>query len=346
MKTHAIIPIFIPHAGCPHDCVFCNQRAITAHSAPPRIEEVEEIIERDLETIRANRDITIREIAFYGGSFTGIPIEEQTAYLEIAFRYKEKGIIDLIHLSTRPDYIDRTVLDNLKRFGVDIIELGVQSFDEAVLKASARGHDREVVYRSAALIREYGFSLGIQLMTGLPEDSYEKCMYSAAETVKLAPDIARIYPTVILKDTALCAMYERGMYEPQDLDQTVKTVKDMYRMLTDAGINVIRVGLKSTDIITNDEGAVVGGYHPAVRQLVQAELAKEEMEKRLEERLGNSDPADVKKIVFFSHPSCVSDMAGHHRSNRRFFEGKYPGASIGFRADSNMKKDTFRVEVL
>ncbi len=345
MKTHAIIPVFIPHAGCPHNCVFCNQRAITAHNDAPSPDETVKIIERNMETIRASSSIRTVEIAFYGGSFTGIPLEQQTAYLEIAYRYKKEGMIDYIHLSTRPDYIDRTILENLKKYGTDIIELGVQSFDEDVLKASARGHSREIVYRSAALIKEYGFSLGIQLMTGLPGDSYEKCMFSAAETVRLAPDIARIYPTVVIKDTPLFDMYEKGLYIPQDLDSAADTVKDMYKMLTGAGINVIRVGLKSTEIIKNEDGAVVGGYHPAFRQLVQSRIAREEMEAVLEKQLNLSGKNKASEIIFFSCPEEVSDMSGHKKQNRIYFEKRFPDASISFRADPELKKGTFKVKV-
>ena len=192
MKTHAIIPIFIPHAGCPHDCVFCNQKAITARTAPPTPAEAEETINRNLATIKENPNITTVEIAFFGGSFTGIPIEEQTEYLRIAKSYKDRGEIHQIHLSTRPDYIDDTILENLKAHSVDVIELGVQSFDPVVLKRSNRGHDRDTVFRSARMIKEWGFTLGIQLMIGLPGDSHFKCIDSVAATVSLSPDIARI----------------------------------------------------------------------------------------------------------------------------------------------------------
>ena len=176
MKTHAIIPVFIPHAGCPHDCVFCDQKAITARMEPPSPADAEDLILRHLDYIKKRPSITNVEIAFYGGSFTGIPMEEQSAYLQIASEFKKKGLVQKIHLSTRPDYIDEAILTNLKKYGVDIIELGVQSFDPQVLRLSARGHDPEAVRRAAELIHACGFTLGIQLMIGLPGDTYEKCM--------------------------------------------------------------------------------------------------------------------------------------------------------------------------
>ena len=234
MKTHAIIPIFIPHAGCPHDCVFCNQKAITARTAPPTPDEAIETIERNLSTIKNNPHITTVEIAFFGGSFTGIPLDEQTRYLEIAKSYKDRGLIHRIHLSTRPDYIDKEILDNLKSYGADVIELGVQSFDPEVLKRSNRGHDADTVYKSSQMIKDWGFTLGIQLMIGLPGDSHEKCMFSVAETVKIGPDIARIYPTVVIKDTALEKMCHMGTYTPLTEKDAIHTAKEMYKNLNAA----------------------------------------------------------------------------------------------------------------
>ncbi len=147
MKKHAIIPIFIPHLGCPNDCVFCNQRKITARTTAPTQEAVRETIEEWLTTLDHER--TEIEVAFYGGSFTGLEIEEQSIYLAVAKDYLDAGKVDGIHLSTRPDYINEEILDNLKKYGVSTIELGVQSFDDDVLRASNRGHDSAVVYKAA-----------------------------------------------------------------------------------------------------------------------------------------------------------------------------------------------------
>ena len=273
MKKHAIIPVFIPHKGCPNDCVFCNQKAITARTADIKPEDVKKLIDDYLPTLQG-RDLETIEVAFFGGSFTGIPLEEQSAFLEVAADYKARGLIDKIHMSTRPDYIDETILDNLKKYDADIIELGVQSFHSEVLKASNRGHSAEDVYKACDLIKSYGFELGIQLMIGLPEDSLKRCLYSARETVKIAPSVARLYPTIVLNDTELLRMYQRGEYSPLTTDEAVAITKEMYRILDDAGINIIRVGLKSTDLIT--EGGEIRGhtFHPAFRQLVEGELQR------------------------------------------------------------------------
>ena len=358
MKTHAIIPIFIPHAGCPHDCIFCNQRAITARSAAPAPEETEAVIRRNLRTIRENPNIQTVEIAYYGGSFTGIPLDEQNRYLAIAQDFKMRGEVDRIRLSTRPDYIDEGILKNLRAHSVDLVELGVQSFDPEVLRKSARGYAPDAVRKSAALIRKNGLELGIQLMTGLPGDSYEKCIRSAEETVKLRPSVARIYPTVVVEDTVLCDMYREGRYAPPALEETVRTVKDMVRILTGAGVQVIRIGLKSTDIIKTEGGAAAAGFHPAIRQLVQAELAKDCLEEQLKALL-DSDPAydpssvndesqkseNCRRVTFYSHPASFSDMIGHRRSNKKHFEEKYPLLKIRFAVDPSMPGDAFRVEL-
>ena len=212
MKKHAIIPIFIPHLGCPNDCVFCNQRKITARTTAPTCDAVRSTIEEWLGTlepqhVRNGGTIEKIEVSFYGGSFTGLPIEEQSMYLSVGKEFLDAGRIDSLHLSTRPDYIDEEILTNLKTYGVETIEIGVQSFDDDVLRASNRGHDAATVYRAAEMIHSYGFKLGIQLMIGLPGDSMESCIYSAREAARLEPELARLYPTIVLDDTRLLDMY-------------------------------------------------------------------------------------------------------------------------------------------
>ena len=209
-------------------------------------------------------------------------MKEQRAYLEVAREYKRAGAIQKIHLSTRPDYITPEILDNLKEYSVDTIELGVQSFDEEVLRLSGRGHHADVVYQSAALIQDYGFTLGIQLMIGLPGDSLQKCVFSAEETVKIAPKIARLYPTVVLRDTALYEAYQAGSYTPLTEEDAVERTKAMYEILDNAGIQIIRVGLKSSDIMAEETA-----FHPAFRQLVEGSIARNRLEAQLAELLAS-----------------------------------------------------------
>lgn len=348
MKKHAIIPVFIPHRGCPNDCVFCNQKAITARQADVTPDDVRNLIDKYLPTL-TGRGLETIEVAFFGGSFTGIPIEEQSAFLEVAADYKSRGLIDRIHMSTRPDYIDRSILDNLKSYGADVIELGVQSFDDAVLKAAGRGHDAKAVYTACDLIKEYGFELGIQLMIGLPGDSLESCLYSAGETVRVAPAIARLYPTIVLNDTKLFEMYRAGTYHPLTTEEAVAITKEMYKILYGAGINIIRVGLKSTDLISGsgDDSDQTAGhtYHPAFRQLVEGEIAKESLEKQLAD-LGIGAGSGPGCIAFASNGVSFSNMVGNGGCNRKYFAGKYPGTQFRFVRDDSLADMQFRASVV
>ena len=342
MKKHAIIPIFIPHKGCPNDCIFCNQKKITARQTSVTTKDVEDIVETWLSTLEG-RGLDTIELSFFGGSFTGIPMEEQSAYLKVAKRYKDMGRIDKIHMSTRPDYINEEILDNLLKFGTDTIELGVQSFDDEVLKKAKRGHNSSIVYKSSSLIKDYGFELGIQLMIGLPGDSMETCLYSARETVKCSPSIARLYPTVVINDTELYDCYKAGTYTPLSQDEAVLRTKEMYKIIDSAGIDIIRVGLKSTDIINENGDIVKDTYHPAFRQLVESEIAKEELEKKLASF--TFSPDERTKTDFFSNSRCFSNLIGHKGSNREYFSRKYPMLNIKYKINNELQDNVYDIKL-
>ncbi len=363
MKKHAIIPIFIPHRGCPNDCVFCNQKKITAHQQPVTGEDVINTIETWLSTLEPRGTETI-EVAFFGGSFTGIPMEEQSAYLTIAKGYKDAGRIHKIHMSTRPDYINEEILDNLKKYGADTIELGVQSFDDEVLRLSGRGHDSACVYESSRLIQSYGFELGIQLMIGLPADTLEKDLYSARETVKINPSIARLYPTVVIRDTALYDQYLNGQYQPLDQETAVFRTKEMYKLLTAAGINIIRVGLKSSDILSGEGQTAAGTFHPAFRQLVEGDIAREQIETQLERllaypaaeyqkpqpRTSQKEPRQIPfdrriKADFYANRRCISNLIGNGGRNKKFFLEKYPQLHILYKVNDFLSDYQYEVKI-
>lgn len=346
MKSHAIIPIFIPQMGCPNDCIFCNQKLITARQEAVSPDTVSEILDLHLATL-CNRGIKTIEVAFYGGSFTGLPLGLQSAYLEQALQYKKAGRIQKIHLSTRPDLIDRDILEHLKRYGTDIIELGVQSFDEKVLLLSRRGHGRDAIFRSANLIHQMGFRLGIQLMIGLPGDSREASIQSARETAALRPDIARIYPTIVIEGTDLHQEYLSGSYRPLPLSEAVSTTKEMYRILTSSGIHVIRVGLKSSDNIC-DTGSIAGDtYHPAFRQLVQGEIAKEQIQLQLYDLFGRMQTSQNNiTLGLYSNQQGASNLAGHQSCNRLYFQQQFPDIRIKFLIDPLLEDDHYVVRQL
>lgn len=320
MKRHAIIPIFISHRGCPNQCVFCNQKLITTRSGDVTVDDARKTVDEWLTTLDpAETEI---EISYFGGSFTGIPMEDQTAFLKLAKEYKDAGLVSRIHCSTRPDYITPEILGNLKAYGMDTIELGVQSFDDEVLRLCRRGHTKEDVYKACRLIREYGFTLGIQLMIGLPGDSYESCIMSAKETVAIAPEIARLYPTVVLPDTELAAMQRRGEYTAPEQDELLKTVTDMFKLLDGAGINVIRIGLKSNDLIRGET------YHPAFGQLVKSRIARE----KLAEMIKDIDP-ETEELDILAPSGMLNFAVGHKAENKEYLQERFPKAKIRFITD-------------
>lgn len=351
-KKHAIIPIFIPHYGCGYDCVFCNQNKITGVKSIPSYEEVEAKIDKWLSTLRPLSEASFNyaktvELAFYGGSFTGIPMEVQSSYLDIAKRYKELGRIDKIHLSTRPDYIDENILENLKRHSVDTIELGAQSFDDEVLMASKRGHDSKCTEKSAKLIKDYGFELGLQLMVGLPKDTLKSSVHSAHEVVRLSPSLARIYPTVIFEDTELLNMYRNGEYKPLKRDEAVKRAKAIYLILEKAGITIMRVGLKSGDIIDN---SVIDSpaYHPAFRQLVESEIARDRIENLInanQDILSDKSKTNASKIKvdIYSSPKWFSNMLGNKGENKEYFKNKFSNLDLKYQIDRSIGDGDFKI---
>lgn len=272
-KFHYIIPIFVPHEGCPHTCVFCNQDSITGSCFKINGEFVENTIKEYLETIP--REESIIEISFFGGTFTAIDINKQNELLYVAKKYKQCNKIDYIRLSTRPDYIDDRILNNLKEHSVDIIELGVQSLNDEVLIKSGRGHSVNDVEKASKLIKEYGFTLGHQVMLGLPGDSREKDIITAKRSIAMNPDICRIYPALVIKNTPMETLLERGEYKPYDLEEAIEISKIIYGMYVGNNIKVIRIGLQPTEEINYGKEIVAGPFHPAFRELVESSIYKD-----------------------------------------------------------------------
>ena len=273
MSKELIIPVFIPHLGCRHRCVFCNQRKISGHESMPQAEE----IEKQVLNYRAScRDLNLREVqlAYYGGSFTAIAADEQEKYLKAAFALKEKGLIAKIRLSTRCDYIDDEVIARLKRYQVDIVELGVQSLDEQVLMLSQRGHTAAQVREAAEILKQSGFTLGLQMMIALPGDTPAKSIQTAKEIVRLEPDFVRIYPTAIIKDTELALMWKNRQYKPWDWDVLIDTTAEAAEIFQAAHIPIIRIGLQAADNLTFERDLLGGGYHPALGEIVKARIMR------------------------------------------------------------------------
>jgi histone acetyltransferase (RNA polymerase elongator complex component) len=337
MKKHAIIPLFIPHMGCPHDCVFCNQNTITASDSHMNGAKVREVMESRLLDLEPLGLETI-EAAFYGGSFTGLPLEIQREFLQTVLPYKQSGRIQKIRLSTRPDYINTEILELLQTYTVDIIELGVQSFDNQVLSLSNRGHTVEQTIDACRLIKEAGFSLGIQLMIGLPGDSIKIAFQSALKTVEIHPNFVRIYPTVILEGSQLADMFNCGTYSSLSTEEAVDIAKEMVRLFDQHKIPVIRLGLKSTDNISATTD-LAGAYHPAFRQLVEGALAFDEMEAQLR-FIG----IQAGSVVLSAHPKSFSNLIGHKGINKQRFSEEYPQIHFVYKPDSSLLEKQYIIK--
>ena len=268
-RKHYNIPVFISHFGCPNACVFCNQKKINGRETDVTLQDLENIIEEYLKILPEN---SYKEVAFFGGTFTGISMAQQKEYLECVKKYLDSGKVQGIRLSTRPDYINREVMEQLKKYNVTTIELGVQSFDEEVLKKSARYYPIEAVYNACEMIKFYGIDLGIQLMLGLPGSTFESDFESAKETVKIAPQNARVYPTLIIKDTEMERMYQRGEYDVLSLEEAIKRCRKICALLEINGVNIIRVGLQPSEDLRNGGVSVEGAFHPAFRELAEGEI--------------------------------------------------------------------------
>ena len=314
----SIIPVFVPHVGCPNNCVFCNQRKISGQLKPADPREVSETIEKALKVITEGTKV---QLAFYGGSFSAIPVEQQTALLSAAYAYIERGALDSIRLSTRPDAIDGEILERLRRYGVRTIELGAQSLDEEVLRRSGRGHTAEDVLKASELIKAYGFRLIIQMMTGLPGDTREKAINTAKDICSISPDGVRIYPTVIIKDTALYDMWKAGKYSGHSVEEAVDYCAAIVPVFEAAGIDIIRIGLNPTDDLSSGEAAG-GAYHPALGELVRSRIMLDRMRQLL---IGTAEGSHV---VIYGPKNRISQMTGQHRLNIEKLKAEFGLESI------------------
>lgn len=318
---HINIPIFIPHLGCPNMCVFCNQRSISGRMSFD-ISSVRRDIDTVLSTSGEDDDI---EIAFFGGSFTGIDRGLMRELLDIAQGYINEGKVQSIRLSTRPDYIDDEILDILAKYSVKTVELGLQSMDDAVLTASRRGHTAEQAERACRLIKKRGFELVGQMMIGLPESTSEKEISTAERICELGADGARIYPTVVFYETELAEMLKRGEYTPLDTDTAVERTKNALRVFVERGVPCIRVGLCSGESL-NDPALVAGGAsHPAIGELAMSALYLDLICEKLDEE---KSLHGVDTLVIECPVGETSKIIGQKRRNIAKICAKYGIKSV------------------
>ncbi len=310
MKKHYNIPVFIPHAGCPFQCLYCNQNKIAAQNSAPHPEHLSYLIEPALQTIPADTEI---EVAFFGGNFTSLPVNLQSEYLNAVADYLSSKRVAGIRISTRPDAISSPILDRLALGGVTTIELGVQSLHDEVLKASSRGYYAEDVFTACELIRQYNFKLGIQLMIGLPGSTNYHELYSTQKTIEINPDMVRIYPTLVIEDTGLHHMYLRNTYQPLSLDEAVETVLQMFMLFESAHITVIRMGLHPGEELRQPGNIIAGPFHPAFGELVEQALYKQQAEPLLLWYKENGHASGNVKL--YVNPRDISKLVGNKRAN-------------------------------
>jgi len=319
-KAH-ILPVFVPHWGCPHACVFCNQRRISGAKKPATAQDVKNAINEAAAFLPKGGK---RQLAFYGGSFTAIPIPEQEALLDAAKEALDRGEIDAVRLSTRPDAIDAAVLDRLQAYGVETVELGAQSMDDEVLRLTERGHTARDVERASKLIRAAGFKLILQMMTGLPGTSDESDIETARRLIALQPDGVRVYPTVIVRDTVLYDMWQAGAYKEHTVEDAVRVCARIVPLFEQAGIPIIRLGLNPTEELSG--GAAVGGaYHPALGELVKSRILLDKARKLLD----GIEPGG--RVTLLVGRGKTSQMAGQHRENIRRLTEEYTLADLRIR---------------
>ena len=325
---HINVALFVVHKGCPHTCSFCNQRSISGSTVEITAAQVHEAAATAIKSL-SESEAAGGEIAFFGGSFTMVERGYMISLLEAAYEYVSKGIFKGIRLSTRPDGIDPEICEILKRYGVTAVELGAQSLSDRVLTMNERGHTAADVEAAHAMLRGYGFETGLQMMTGLYGDSDSSAIHTAEKLIALHPDTVRIYPTIVLKDTDLAALYADNIYKPQTLDKAVKLAAELYTMFEENGVRVIRLGLHSIE----EKAYIAGPWHPAFSELCQSQIMLAGALKSLSDK-GN--------YIIYVAPGCVSKMTGQKRKNLVFLAGK--GYNCRVREDKSLTGLDFRTE--
>lgn len=331
--SHSNISIFVPHKGCPNDCSFCNQRAISGQMTSATPKDVEDAVET---AIKYNVTPENTEIAFFGGSFTAIEREDMLSLLTAAKHfldiYKFKGI----RVSTRPDCIDKDILETLKNYGVTAIELGAQSMCDEVLTANRRGHTADDVRKASKLIKEYGVELGLQMMTGLYKSDFQKDEQTALEIIKIKPDTVRIYPTVVLKNTHLGYLQETGEYIAPTAEDSAPLCAKLLQMFEKENIKVIKLGLHSSETVESD--MVGGAYHPAFRELCEGYIYLQKILEKLAQKDKNQE------YVIYVNKKVLSKAKGQQKRNEKALKNQ--GFHCIIKGKENLEEFDIEVEVL
>lgn len=329
------IPVFIPQLACPFQCAFCNQQKISGHRNIPDKKEITETIEAHLQSFKEKERHV--EIGFFGGTFTGMSFSEQESYLKIVKPYLDAGFIQGIRLSTRPDYISREILLLLKRHGVTTIELGAQSLDEEVLKRSFRGHTAKQVEAASAMIREAGFHLGLQMMIGLPGDTLDKALATTEKIIALGASNTRIYPALVIRDTAMHRWYKSGKYHPLTISQAVDWSKKILLRFEAARVKVIRLGLHPSEGLLDGSELIAGPFHPSFRELVLSAIWKDLLSPLLNENKAKNKSVEIKV------PAQELNYAiGYGASNKKMLLQYFK--TVKFKSSSQLPSRSYEIQ--
>ncbi len=336
MKKHINIPIFIPHLGCPNQCVFCNQRTISGVEKFD-ISHVRNEIESALLTTDPSQEV---EIAFFGGSFTGIDRNLMIELLQLAHEYIKSGQVHSIRCSTRPDYINAEILDILEKYSVKTIELGLQSSSDLVLERSKRGHTAMDEANACDLIRERGFTLVGQMMIGLPGSTIESEMNTARFIIDHGASGARIYPTVVFHGTELCEMAQVGNYTPLNISDAVERAAKVLEMFQDSGIDVIRIGLCASENLQDSEKYYAGPNHPALGELVESAVYYN----KIVQILNNSNYYTDSSISVFVAKGCLSKAIGQKKCNIENLKRQFGFRDVKIKEDQALSAYEIKIE--
>ncbi|MBT8366257.1 MAG: radical SAM protein [Deltaproteobacteria bacterium] len=332
-----IIPIFLPHAGCPHQCVFCNQVSITG--SVPKAVSADQIRSQIHQFLRYKTDRRWPvQISFFGGNFLGLKTDEIKLLLDLATEFIRDGQVDSIRFSTRPDTINPERLDFITAYPVKTVELGAQSMDDRVLALARRGHNAGNTIQAVHQLKEREFDIGLQMMVGLPGDNEALSLDTAKKIAALRPDFVRIYPTVVLEGSLLARWYKNGTYTPLSLDDAVNQVKTLYLFFKKNNIRVIRMGLQASGDLEHGTAVIAGPYHPAFGHLVYSEVFLNKVVKEIESATLITD-----SISIGVNPSNISKLRGLQNRNIKILKEKFGFESIEVRADYSLKEDQLNV---
>lgn len=332
-----IIPVFLPHAGCPHQCVFCNQVSITGRRhgaiAPDQIRsQIHQFLQYKIE---GRKPV---QISFYGGNFLGLNPGNINRLLDLAVDFIRQGQVDSIRFSTRPDTITPDHLDIIADYPVETVELGVQSMDDHVLTQAGRGHSAEDTVRAVKQLKAYPFNIGLQMMVGLPGDNEIRALTTAAKIAALQPDFVRIYPTVVVRNSKLARWYQNGSYTPLGLEEAVTLVKKIYLLFKNHNLPVIRMGLQAAKELEDDSTVLAGPYHPAFGHLVYSEVFLDAAREAIEnvETLAET-------ITIAVNPRSISKMRGLKNLNIDKLKRQYQFKTVAVVPDASLATDELMV---